>query len=222
MSVSRHSLEISGAVRTRYNDNFVHLAGDESWILYIIPMQKPDTRVWHKKGEPVLKKFHLKRSMKKILCALFGILKAYCLLISKKVEIKPNEFWKIYDNFGGSKQKKKNESIPLSSVQEEPCNMIMPLRIDQKQLRQKSRLLVGLFSYTLPLPLIWNHQTTTSFQNWNNFSETTVYEWERVESSTVEIVPDGEHAILHRWMNKLLLCYQTCIDRNGDYEEKYR
>ncbi len=63
--------------------------------------------------------------------------------------------------------------------------------------------LIGLFSYIPPITPIWCHQTTTSSENWKIFGRQMVSKWERVESNSVEMVPDGGHTILHRWSEQI-------------------
>ncbi len=48
----------------------------------------------------------------------------------------------------------------------------MPHHISQRQPQKTSWRSAGLFSYIPLILLIWRHQTTISFQNWNNFEET--------------------------------------------------
>ncbi len=96
-------------------------------------------------------------------------------------------------NFGGSK-KKFNESVPVSSVHERSCDMIMLLHVGQWQRQQKSLCLVGLFSSANSpnlAPLNY-HLFPKLKQFWGD-------KWfakpGKVESNGVEMVPDGWHAV---------------------------
>ncbi len=194
------------------------VTGDNSWVLYVTPCLKEDTKVWHKKGEPLPKKCRLDRSTKKILCTPFrdskGVL---CVHFAKggKTGWMNSAMYVDIPYTLKKRIKGKRPGVLRAGVilQHNNATLHKP-QMTEKKIED---VLWEVFMHTANSS--FSHLSSQLWRNfWARNGSQTTRSWRRL--TIYQCTKDVGTQFYTDGINKLVHRYEKCVQVGGDYVEK--